>query len=62
MAGKCDICGKVAGTGHNVSHSKRATNRTWAPNIQKTTITLGSTRVRVRACTRCLRTMNKTKV
>ncbi len=56
---KCEICGKVPGTGHNVSHSKRRTNRTWSPNIQKSTIMLGGARKRISACTRCLRTLSK---
>ncbi|MCL5263842.1 MAG: 50S ribosomal protein L28 [Chloroflexi bacterium] len=59
MAGKCEICGKVPGHGHNVSHSKRRTNRIWAPNIQKSTVTIGGVVRSVRACTRCLRTLQK---
>jgi len=31
---KCEICGKGPQFGHNVSHSKRATNRKFKPNIQ----------------------------
>ena len=33
----CEICGKGRQFGHNVSHSKRRTNRSWRPNIQKVT-------------------------
>ena len=32
---KCEICGKGPMFGHNVSHSKRATNRQFRPNIQR---------------------------
>ncbi len=60
MPGKCEICGKVAGHGHNVSHSKRATNRTWGVNVQRATITVHGIARRIRACTRCLRTLQKT--
>ncbi len=56
----CQICGKGVGFGHNVSHSKRRTNRRWLPNIQKTKIAIGNDKVSVRICTRCLRTLQKT--
>ncbi len=60
MAGKCDICGKGPGFGHNVSHSNKKTNRMFRANIQRTTITTDSgERKRVNTCTRCLRTMTK---
>lgn len=55
----CQICGKGVGYGHNVSHSKRRTNRRWLPNIQKATITIGNAEKSVRICTRCLRTLQK---
>ena len=35
---KCDLCGKTPLFGHNVSHSKRHTNRRWVPNIHPATI------------------------
>ncbi|MGE3271994.1 MAG: bL28 family ribosomal protein, partial [Chloroflexota bacterium] len=35
MKGRCDICDKTVGFGHNVSHSNRKTNRMWRPNVQK---------------------------
>jgi large subunit ribosomal protein L28 len=55
----CEICGKGRQFGHNVSHSKRRTNRSWRPNIQKvTTVIDGETR-QIRVCTRCLRTLSK---
>ena len=31
---KCDICGKGAHFGNNVSHSHRRSNRIWNSNIQ----------------------------
>ena len=37
---KCKVCGKGPDFGHNVSHSKRATNRMFKPNIQKHTVYL----------------------
>lgn len=60
-AGKCDLCGKIPQFGHNVSHSHRKTNRMWRPNTHRTTVTANGTSVRLNACTRCLRTMSKTR-
>jgi len=56
---KCEICGKGPQFGHNVSHSKRATNRRFNPNIQQVQIMINGSLRRVRICTRCLRTLNK---
>jgi large subunit ribosomal protein L28 len=61
MPGKCDICGKTPQFGHNVSHSKRRTNRRWLPNTQKRALFLGGRRVRRNICSRCLRTLYKTQ-
>lgn len=57
---KCEICGKSPQFGHNVSHSKRRTNRRWMPNIQRATIEIGGRMQKIAICTRCLRTHNKT--
>jgi len=56
---KCSICGKTPQFGHNVSHSKHATNRNWKPNIQKATIMVDGRPKKVSICTRCLRTLNR---
>ncbi|RLC93440.1 MAG: 50S ribosomal protein L28 [Chloroflexi bacterium] len=56
---KCDLCGKGPQFGHNVSHSKRHTNRRWSPNIHRTTILVGDQQKRLKLCTRCLRTQYK---
>jgi large subunit ribosomal protein L28 len=58
---KCDLCGKGPQFGHNVSHTDRATNRQFKPNIHKRLITVdGQTRRRY-VCSECLRTLRKTK-
>ncbi|MCS6880484.1 MAG: 50S ribosomal protein L28 [Oscillochloridaceae bacterium] len=58
----CEMCGKKPSFGHNVSFSKRRTNRMWRPNVQKTTIvTADGTTVQIRVCTRCMRTMTKAR-
>lgn len=55
----CEMCGKGPQYGHNVSHSKRRTNRRWAPNVQKAAVTIAGRRRRMSICARCLRTLNK---
>ncbi|MGI6377221.1 MAG: 50S ribosomal protein L28 [Anaerolineae bacterium] len=57
----CEVCGKSPQFGHNVSHSKVATNRQWTPNIQKVTLVVDGHPRKVSICTRCLRTLNRTK-
>ena len=56
---KCDLCGKTPLFGHNVSHSKRRTNRRWIPNIHPSTVTIDGRQKRINLCTRCLRTQHK---
>ncbi|MFC1873008.1 50S ribosomal protein L28 [Chloroflexota bacterium] len=56
---KCNICGKTPQFGHNVSHSKRATNRMWMPNIHPVTKIVDGKKVRQTLCTRCIRTQHK---
>ncbi|MGD0779975.1 MAG: 50S ribosomal protein L28 [Dehalococcoidales bacterium] len=57
---KCDLCGKTPQYGHNVSHSKRHTNRRWIANIHPATIMINGQMKHLNLCTRCLRTQNKT--
>lgn len=59
MAFKCDNCDKGIMYGHNVSHSKRRTNRVFKPNLQKKTITIGAVRKQVKLCTNCIKLMRK---
>jgi len=56
---KCDLCDKTPQFGHNVSHSKRRTNRRWVPNIHRVTLYVDGRKRRLRLCTRCLRTQQK---
>ncbi len=56
---KCEICGKGPMFGHNVSHSKRATNRMFRPNIQRKRVVINGQKRRVYICTRCLRTLTR---
>jgi large subunit ribosomal protein L28 len=67
---KCEICSKHVVFGRNIRHQasggwfRRApkTNRTFKPNIQKTTVTLdGGVQLKMKVCTSCLRTMYKSR-
>jgi len=61
MARRCALTGKEVQFGHNVSHSMRATNRRFEPNIQKVSLSseaLGRS-IRLRVATRTLRTVQK---
>jgi large subunit ribosomal protein L28 len=61
MARRCELTGKETQFGHNVSHSKRSTNRRFAPNIQSVSLlseALGRS-VSLRISTRALRTVVK---
>ena len=56
---KCDICGKTPQFGHNVSHSKRRTNKRSLPNIQQTVVVVNGKPTKMNLCTRCIRTQSK---
>jgi len=61
MARVCALTGKKVQYGHNVSHSKRATNRRFEPNIQKVRLlseALGQ-QVPLNIAARTLRTVQK---
>lgn len=56
---KCANCGKGVMYGHNVSHSKRRTRKIFKPNLHETRVLIGTTRRRMRLCTKCLRTYRR---
>lgn len=55
MSNKCEICGKGSMTGHSVSHSNIKTKRVTKPNLQRVKAVVHGEAVRVRVCTRCIR-------
>lgn len=57
---KCEICGKGPQFGHSVSHSKRATQRQFKPNIQRMRVTVDGRTRRMYICTKCLKTLHRT--
>jgi len=48
--------------GHNVSHSKRRTVRTFKPNLHSTRIATGGRSIKIRLCTKCQRTIKAENV
>jgi len=55
LARRCAICNKGVSHGHNVSHAENKTKRTWSPNLQTVRAVLNGRVMRIRVCTRCLR-------
>ena len=51
----CEVCGKGAMSGHNVSHSNRKTNRVFLPNTQRIRVKTESGVKHMNVCTRCMR-------
>jgi large subunit ribosomal protein L28 len=51
----CDLCDKKPQSGNNVSHANNKTRRTFIPNLQKVRAVVNGATLRIRVCTRCLR-------
>jgi large subunit ribosomal protein L28 len=60
MAMQCLICHKGVQYGHNVSHSKRRTVRTFKPNLHSAKVVVNGQAKRVKLCTKCLRMYKRT--
>ncbi|MDQ7029654.1 MAG: 50S ribosomal protein L28 [Ardenticatenia bacterium] len=58
---RCELCGKAPQVGNNVSHANNRTKRRFYPNIQRKVVYIDGQRRRLKICTRCLRTLGKTK-
>ncbi len=55
MSRVCEVCGKGASTGMQVSHSHIRTKKRWLPNIQRVKVVVNGTPKKINVCTRCLR-------
>lgn len=55
MAFVCDLCDKKPQSGNNVSHANNKTRRTFNPNLQTVRAVVNGANLRIRVCTRCLR-------
>jgi large subunit ribosomal protein L28 len=64
---KCDLCGKTTTYGRNIRHKHSGrwerkapkTNRTFKANVQNKTLIVDGITLRLKICTRCLRTTLK---
>jgi large subunit ribosomal protein L28 len=61
MSRVCEVCGKGPSFGHNVSHANNKTRRVWYPNLQRVRVLKNNNVVRMRVCTRCIRSGKITK-
>ena len=55
MARQCAVCAKKVKFGHRVSRSNKKTLRRWEPNLHAVRALVRGKPVRLRVCTRCLR-------
>lgn len=55
MANTCDICNKGRLVGNRVSHSNIKTKRVQHPNLQRVRALVDGVIMRLRVCTRCIR-------
>ncbi|MFA5858970.1 MAG: 50S ribosomal protein L28 [Elusimicrobiota bacterium] len=54
MSYRCVVCDKGPSAGKSVSHSHRATNRIFKPNLQKIKVLWNNKKQRVYVCTACI--------
>lgn len=59
MSRVCDICKKGKMGGHKVSHSNRKSNRQFEVNLQETVLNIDGKETKVKACTKCIKTLKK---
>jgi large subunit ribosomal protein L28 len=67
MPAICAVCGKGTTFGRNIRHQHSGrwvrkaprTNRTFRPNLHKQVVFVDGAPIRVKICTRCLRTTTK---
>ncbi len=55
MSRVCEVCGKGPSYGNNVSHANNRTRRVWYPNLQRVRVLKNKNVVKLRVCTRCIR-------
>ena len=55
MAQICKLCGKGTQLGNQISHAHNVSRREWRPNLQTVRAVVDGRTVRIKVCTRCLR-------
>jgi large subunit ribosomal protein L28 len=58
---KCMNCDKALTFGHAISHSKRATNRAFRPNLQHVSVMKNGRMVKTTLCTKCIKALGKVR-
>lgn len=53
----CEVFGKKTSHGNMVSHSNRHTKRIWRPNLQTMKLELDGVEIKVRVCTKAMKTL-----
>jgi large subunit ribosomal protein L28 len=61
MAKQCDVCGKTAVVGRQISHAHNVSARRFEPNLQTVRAIVNGGIKRIRVCTRCIRSGRVTK-
>ncbi len=56
---RCELCLKSGMSGNNVSHSNRHTKTRFKANVHKQTLFQDGKSVKVKICSRCLRSLHK---
>ena len=62
MAYQCSICGKTRRVVNKISHSHIKNKRIQRPNLRRVRVLMEGQKVRIRICTRCLRSGKVEKV
>jgi len=55
MAKVCDICGKHAHVGNQISHAHNTTLRKWLPNLRQVRALVDGHVKRMKVCAKCLK-------
>lgn len=54
---RCEITGTGLISGNKISHSHRLTRRVWKPNLQVTTLVVNGAPIKVKVCSRTLKSL-----
>ena len=54
---RCEISGKGITFGNQISHSHRLTGRVWKPNLQPVTVVINGQTLKIKVCTKVLKTI-----
>ena len=54
---RCEISGKGITFGNQISHSQRLTGRVWKPNLQPVTVVINGQTLKLKVCTKVLKSI-----